>query len=166
MESLGWGSWVAGCVPSREGQTMRQEGHRQERAGPDRWLCSFQNNSRKGGGGEAHRNWAGDPGGRAEGPGSLWRLQSLPPPPWHNLLPQPGSGAGRVTPVSGPSKGCEFSQSPQPIHFLQPRKETSEKEDGEGQREGGKAGEWRGSGTGSALRTGSILGTARGKGEP
>lgn len=84
---------------------------------------------------ERPRNWLGTLArGRAEGPGSWQWPQALPL--WHNLLPQLGSGAGRITPVSGPSKGCEFSWSPQPIHFLWPRKETSEKGDGWGGAEG------------------------------
>lgn len=67
------------------------EGTQEQGQGQAGWLRSFQNNGRKGGGGEAQNDWAGDPGGeRAEGPGSWQWLQALPLQ--HNLLPQPNSG--------------------------------------------------------------------------
>lgn len=100
-------------------------------AGPDRWLCSFQNNGRKGGGGEAQRNWAWDPGGRVEGPGSWRWLQSLPL--WHNLLPQPASGAGRATPSQAQAKDVSSARHPGPSISSSQERRPQGRETGRGE---------------------------------
>lgn len=73
LESLGWAAeWLDVSSLGRGRQCDRRDTG--TGAGPDRWLCSFQNNGRKGGGGEAQKlGW----GPWREGGGS-WFLAVAP----------------------------------------------------------------------------------------